>query len=78
MRGIAREIEPNAGLGRTLRGARHQREGPYGATRRQRDSRYNSYTLGDTTWQAVAALDTHPCAAEVRSCLRWKEQHSLG
>lgn len=30
----------------------------------------------ETTWEAVAALDAHPMAAEVREYLSWKKRHS--
>ena len=31
----------------------------------------------DTTWSAIAAINTHPCADELQAYLKWKREHSL-
>ena len=33
--------------------------------------------LRDSTWEALASIDSHPCADELRQYLKWKIQHSM-
>jgi hypothetical protein len=32
--------------------------------------------IRDTTWDALATLESHLCAEELRNYVRWKAQHS--
>ena len=45
--------------------------------RRDSDAEGVALHSRDITWDQIAAVDSHPCSAELRSYIAWKKAHSL-